>query len=146
MIIAGIDPGKHKCAVAWANRGEIRHVYLCSEYCEPGYKRTLICVDELWCEVPRVYPGVRAQDPNDLIQVAIGLGRAVECFYAKKRVDVYPREWKGTIKKEVMTARIKKILTASGEIKVLDAKGLENDHNCLDACGIALYALGRLSY
>lgn len=139
MILGGIDPGKHVSYLSRFDNGVLHSIY----WGDPPYGQYF---DVLHVEVPHVYPGVRAENPNDLIEVARGLERAICAQKYGELVEYRPREWKGTIKKRVMTRRIQKILTASGEIKVLESQGLENDHNVLDSCGIVLYALGRLNY
>jgi hypothetical protein len=58
---------------------------------------------------------------------------------------VQPRQWKGTVDKDVMIERIKTSLDLSEMKNVClpKAKGLH--HNVWDAIGIGLWASGRLS-
>ena len=100
--------------------------------------------DALVIERPQVYQG-RAQkgDPNDLISLAIEVGRISTLFGEVE--FVLPRKWKGTIKKEMMTARIIKTLTTNELLLVKELKLAKSyEHNVLDAIGIGLWKLGRL--
>jgi hypothetical protein len=98
-------------------------------------------------EVPRIYPASRQKgDPNDLLALARIVGRLQE-HYLAAGADVEliePRTWKGTLPKEAMTERIRGRLSAAERARVAPvARSLE--HNVLDAVGIGLHALGRLS-
>jgi len=104
-------------------------------------------------ELPQVYTASKQKgDPNDLIRLAYHAGRLGMLFDAFARCEVetiYPREWKGTIKKEIMTNRILSKLEPS-EIAVFNYAckkykvPASKQHNLIDAIGIALWKAGRL--
>jgi Holliday junction resolvasome RuvABC endonuclease subunit len=99
--------------------------------------------DILVLEQPRIYPGVRREDPNDLIQLAGVLGAiAAHWESVPTIVAYYPAAWKGQVPKKVMTNRILKHL-ATGELSRLVSVGAK-DHNTIDAIGLGLFHLGRM--
>ncbi len=138
-VFVSVDPGVHASGMAWWTYGKLAQV----EYCKPGHNILQIATD-LLIEVPQVYQG-RAQkgDPNDLITLAVEVGRITTLFSNYKLVK--PREWKGTIKKEMMLRRILKTLTMP-ELLMLKALKLpkSKEKECIDALGIGLWYLGRL--
>ena len=143
-MIGAIDPGKHACAFAAGENGKIIDVTYGTS---PGPWGDMI-FEKLYFEKPQVYPGIRNEDPNDLIDVAIGGAIFFSQFrFGSCVVSIHPREWKGTIKKEVMTRRIESRLYPD-ELKLVDNLRLpkETRHNALDACGILLHHFGRLEY
>ena len=100
-------------------------------------------IHEIVIELPQVYAGSKSKgNPNDLIKLAYEAGRVVGSAAAKV---IKPREWKGTIKKEVMLKRILSKLD-DRELRLLKGLGLppSKEHNVVDAIGIGLWALGRL--
>lgn len=130
-----VDPGVNGCG--WARWDAFGRLAAC------GYSRHLPYDSPVVVEVPQIYPGVRSKgNPNDLIRVAFAAGRAVglsECQVVK------PREWKGTIKKEVMLKRILKSLDDK-ELQIIKDLKLPKsvEHNVVDACGLGLWYLKRL--
>jgi hypothetical protein len=103
-------------------------------------------------EIPQVYEAARQKgDQNDLISVAFSAGavaRAVTCsFYTGSgplSVSYKPREWKGTIDADTMTARIESRLT-DYERRKIEKCAASLRHNVIDAVGIGLHYLGRLN-
>jgi hypothetical protein len=97
--------------------------------------------DMLVCEMPRVYPGVRAEDPNDLLDLAGVLGAVVSSFPGIVRM-YFPSDWKGQVPKKTMTERIR------GFVKPEEWRRIADDgaktHNTLDAVGLGLFHLGRM--
>jgi hypothetical protein len=95
-------------------------------------------------EVPQVYQGSKQLgDPDDLLQLA-GVVGAIASLGFRGSVDgVAPREWKGTIKPDIVIARVQAILTPeeTARVELPTAKGLQ--HNVWDAVGIGLYTVGR---
>ena len=101
--------------------------------------------EQLWVEFPQVYRAeAQKGDPNDLLDVA-GVASACSAVMAKYCGinHVIPRMWKGTIKKDVMLERIRQTLSPDELVRIQDAGALT--HNAVDAAGIGLFALGRLS-
>mgnify|MGYP000665018398 CR=1 FL=1 len=99
----------------------------------------------VFVEFPRVYPHSDQQkgDLNDLLDVAGVASAVAAAFFPAQIKHFYPQEWKGTIKKAVMTERIKKSLNSGEQMKV--EKAGSKDHNTYDAAGIGLHVLGRLN-
>lgn len=96
-------------------------------------------------EFPRIYPGHAKIDNNDLIDIAtVGAAIATWCE-AHEIVSVFPADWKGTVKKEVMTARIKEALSPAESLRIDKNCQRRLLHNVYDAVGIGLHRFGRLS-
>lgn len=97
---------------------------------------------DMYLEVPQVYGGPRAEDPNDLIDLA-GVDGAIASRYASSNLNFFlPRQWKGQVPKDKMTQRIKEQLFDFELARVKSAGA--KDHNTYDAIGIGLFVLGRL--
>lgn len=96
-------------------------------------------------EVPQIYPGRSSKgDPNDLISVAVTVGRIVQLFGSQVET-VRPRTWKGTVDPDVMLDRIISRLMSSELVAYRATKVISSRlHNVIDAVGIGLYKLGRL--
>lgn len=94
--------------------------------------------DEIVCERMQVYgPEHSKGDPNDLITLSLIAG-------ALRPTWLYlPRTWKGQLPKDTMGARIISRLTADEKTRIVDAGA--KTHNAIDAVGIGLYHVGRLS-
>jgi hypothetical protein len=153
-----IDPGVHACGAAlfkddellcasfvcefisehpWAGTGAAVWEWALSMGWSPAFHRTLII------EKPQIYPGPRQENPNNLLDLSGVGGFIAGCVGADHFMTVLPRQWKGTIPKAQMTARIESKLTPveRGRVIRVGAK----DHNTLDAVGIGLYYLNRLN-
>lgn len=143
-LVIGIDPG-NCTGVAYVLDGILVEAYatdpdgrLTDTWCVPTMRAVV--------EFPRVYPGGRTRQANDLITLAITTGRWIERAYglgcAVTRVE--PRAWKGTAPKAVMGRRILASLSAP-ERKVIDALRLPPSklHNVVDSVGLALWGAGR---
>lgn len=99
--------------------------------------------DVLVLERPRVYPGVRNEDPNDLLELAGILGAIAAHWESVPELAVYyPAEWKGQVPKKVMTQRILKHLRPGESDRIVTAGA--KDHNTIDAVGLGLFHLGRM--
>jgi Holliday junction resolvasome RuvABC endonuclease subunit len=99
--------------------------------------------DQMAIELPQVYMRTRSKgDPNDLIHLA-GLVGALTHWFRGTTFTYLPHDWKGTVPKEIMEARILKRLSDDEKSKIQKApKGLM--HNVYDAVGIGLVHLKRL--
>lgn len=131
-----VDPGVNASGVAYWKNGELKAVY---------YMRPSTIWDSLIIELPQVYMGSKSKgNPNDLIRLAFEAGR-ISGLSVHDIETVLPRQWKGTIKKEVMLKRVVSRLT---DAELLLLKGLNlprsAEHNAVDAIGIGLWKLGRL--
>lgn len=118
-------------------------------------------------EKPTIYPGDRRTDPNDLIDLAVVVGRWLQL--AEQSITVLPRVWKGTTPKPISHRRIWRTLDAHERDAVARCVGMSTHaidrkieaaclrlastgkvtgysweaHNALDAVGIGLFELGR---
>lgn len=100
--------------------------------------------DKAVIEFPRIYPGHAKIDNNDLLDIAtVGAAIATWCE-ADEIVSVFPADWKGTVKKEVMTARIKGALSPAEAHRIDKNCQRRLLHNVYDAVGIGLWRFGRL--
>lgn len=139
MRTAYIDGGKHMCAVAVALNGRIESVHYCApqDYTGPQCQSVL-------AEKPMIYRGGKA-DPDDLIEVAIGLGYMIGMLRPVVVRKILPRQWKGTVNKTVFTERIRARLSPK-EIELMSIIGLpkKTEHNVLDAIGLLMHDTGRL--
>lgn len=104
--------------------------------------------DEIVIELPQVYRAAQSKgDPNDLIKVALQVGRWMERAIVR-RVPVHlvkPNEWKGQVRKEIHHERVRKLLH-SPELDFVNSTRLPETkaHNMLDAVGLGLWRLGRM--
>lgn len=112
----------------------------------------------LVAECPQTYDGRAARgDPNDLIAVAVCVGRFVQLgkTAGARVLLVTPRAWKGTVRKDITIMRAWEELSAT-ERKVCDltpqarrtldsGRGLTDGASCdaMDAVALGLRALGR---
>lgn len=138
-MLVSIDPGKHKCGMAWWEDTELVTAGLVESPPLLIPEKT----NHLVIEVPQIYARSKSKgDPNDLIDLAVMVGRIIsicDISYTLYR----PREWKGQVPKDVMVSRIKgKLSKKELERITLPAKTLQ--HNVFDAIGIGLKYLNRL--
>lgn len=167
MITIGIDPGKRGCGVA-IFEGSVLHAatyvrgsqekapslllanlvaHRVVDFCRAVVPLPAVCTIAI--EVPRIYPaGQHKGDQNDLIDVAmVSSACAAALFCLLPSADLrafYPRDWKGTIDADVMTKRIESRLTAAERLRFTHVSSTL-DHNTIDAVGICLHVLGRLT-
>lgn len=152
--IIAFDPGTH--AVAWAalEDGKLKRCGL-----ERG-KTPVELLDRLdarfgiaWAPGTRAiieWPQVYRQrhwkgDPNDLVDLAAVAG---VLRHLCRRIDpklVRPHEWKGSVPKDVMNARVEKRLDEAELLALHTANAPASlRHNIVDAIGLGLWAQGRL--
>lgn len=98
-------------------------------------------------EFPQVYPGNRSEDPNDLLQVARGAGQwehwsIGKCMYVYR---VAPREWTAGVPKDVRCKRVIEQLSDEEITKLPRSLADSKLHNVLDAVGLGLWALDRMT-
>lgn len=116
--------------MAFAVENEARHA---------GYEGS----ERVLVELPQVYQSKHQKgDQDDILQLAGVVGAL--CMALPPSRTVRPREWKGTIAKEVMTRRILSRLDTDEDAAIL-RKSEALDHNIIDAVGIGLWYLGRLN-
>jgi hypothetical protein len=103
-------------------------------------------IGELVIERPQVYrPKESKGDPNDLIKVAIEVGRWVEraSLSGARVLQTLPNEWKGQVPKDVHHRRALAILS-DDERAAIPSLPRTYAHNALDAVALGLWRLGRL--
>lgn len=107
---------------------------------------------DLVIEIPQHYPGQRGHKAdataNDLIGLAYIAG-AVAGQGWKGVTEVYPRQWKGTVSKEITKHRLigteeKAGVLTPAEIEILCSVPGQTRHNAIDAIGLGAWRLGRL--
>lgn len=108
----------------------------------PYHRGAYSCLDQIRvvAEVPierRDGTGRRAP-VEDLITLAIRLGRVTSNFPEHEIELVTPHAWKGNLSKTLTRSRVMVSLSDEEKIRVGEA-----DHNAIDAIGLGLYALGR---
>lgn len=141
--LVSIDPGVHEHYLArWADNRlrAVACVPVGQEICWPTSD---YCTD-LAIEVPQVYPGIRKEDPNDLINLAISAGIAIGSCQWRLVTRYLPCQWKGQTPKAIHNRRTLKKLTPE-ERAVYDACTVPagRKHNIIDAIGIGLHHLNR---
>jgi len=112
----------------------------------PAVSTLLNGCQALIVELPQVYRAAESKgDPNDLIQVAVEVGRWVERgTVCGSRVRlVRPAEWKGQTPKEVHHRRVQRALGAQ-ELARLPDLPKTKAHNMMDAIGLGLWQLERM--
>lgn len=97
-------------------------------------------------ELPQVYRAAQSKgDPNDLIKVALGVGRWIErgTVCGASVTLVKPSEWKGQVPKDIHHKRVLAALDKS-EAAAIPQMAQSQRHNALDAVALGLWRLGRL--
>lgn len=155
VALLSIDPGLRGCGVAfWKNSTLEKASYVKNPSPADGPAAWTVMAfavssefrqaydADVAVEIPRVYPGVRENDPNDLLQLAGVVGAIVGHIYPLSVRHYYPADWKGQVPKAVMTSRIVERVTQEEHSRVNSVGRL--DHNTWDAVGIGLFHLGRM--
>lgn len=138
-----IDPGESSGWALW-NDGKL-------VTCGAGDFKSLCCTMGVMpkgaiIELPQVYlKRLSKGDPNDLIKVAVQVGRYVECLdrLGCKATLVHPHSWKGTVPKEAHHAQIWAYCTSKEqEIIRLNGQGLNKKAlgDMMDAVGLGKWA------
>lgn len=145
MLLA-IDPGQTS---GWALFTSARRLLACGLN-DPTKCRWHVptAFSKVVIERPRIYPGGRTKNPNDVLSVAINAGEwgGRYAFQGCEIEYVEPSKWKGQTKKEIQHARDwAKLGAEEQDIVTAAGKGMpaSKRHNMLDACGIGLWAVGR---
>ena len=141
MSLLAIDPGK---ITGWA-------LFEDSSLCDCGISKThpptrVFSKINVIIEKPKVYPN-RPIDSNDLIELAIRVGRIVE-YYSMHGCTVSlvrPSDWKGQLPKDVLWERARARLSEKERaVEAAATAAPSYRHNMRDAIGIGLWKLGRL--
>ena len=146
MLLA-CDPGKHACGLALFGG----QTYPTNRLIKACYVKTedLAHVLGNWAfdrfVIERQYLTPKHPRPQDIVELAYAAGRAEGIARVQTRdiTELQPIRWKGNVPKAIMTARILAKLDQT-EVARIEKVGYK-DHNTIDAIGIGLYALGRLT-
>jgi hypothetical protein len=147
MRLIAIDPVKNKVAWAGFDTDDKELLYVAAgtveTMCEHA-RRFYGGGIEVLIECPQVYQQRYLKgDPNDLIQVAITVGRLREAFGAGE--FVLPHIWKGNASKPIMHGRILRALSREENAAFVRGQiAAAHRGDVLDAIGIGLWRLGRL--
>lgn len=156
--LIAIDPGVRICGYAVFNNrnlskaGTMRTKYaVLSDQARglSGSARNVFSnlnLSYLVIELPVVYDKKQQKgDPNDLIKLAFVAGAIMRSLCLDHFPIVLtptPREWKGTIKKEIHHERIKAKCPEAEPLALKTPKTYR--HNVYDAIGLGLWALERI--
>lgn len=139
--------GKEQTIVSF---GFVRPETVVGEDCTVAYERAMSVMDALAAELESAdlvvieQPHHHRNTPNHesirvLVQFVQALYTALLLLHSDIMVKTYyPKQWKGTVKKEVTQNRIKLVLSESHQ-EVLDSYPKAMQHDVYDAIGIALY-------
>lgn len=135
--LIAIDPGK---TTGWA-------LFMGGKLCvaAPSVQSASIAGPfEVIIELPRIYPGGGKGDPNDIVDLAVLVGKFAERYKSGTVHLVTPRQWKGNVPKKIHQPRILKKLSPE-ELAVMPKRprAKDYDHNMVDAVGLGLFHLGR---
>lgn len=143
MTFLAIDPGRD---TGWCTVDERGEVTACSVG-HPIYRPDFVLPRAAIIEKPKVYPARNSKgDPNDLITLAVQVGTYVGVLKHLGVANVLlvePREWKGTLPKEIHHPRVWSILSAREQTVVTKAMLALTEsirHNGMDAVGLAKWA------
>lgn len=140
--VLAIDPGK-RC-IGWALfRDDV--LAECGLIRDPEFSSLqLPTAGKVVIERPQVYPQrVQKGDPNDLIDVALWAGACAVVAQGRTIEFVRPRQWKGTVPKDIHNARVAEKLNDLEASMLAAVKPASLRHNVTDAIGIGLWVLGR---
>lgn len=145
MRLIAIDPGVHGLGVAEFEGTTPTFIGYLAHESEAGAYRTACrfaapstsCVIE-W---PQVYSRGRKGDQDDLLRLAAIVGAVLVAPW-RHATRIRPRAWKGTVPGDVMTERL---ADRAREMGVIVQAPDFLAHNALDAFGLGLWYLGKLS-
>lgn len=134
-----IDPGTKY--YGWA---EFRfgHLLACGYTDDLGLSKIhATYIDTCVIEKPEIYARQSGVNNRDIAELAFSAGEIAGAF--KQRSTVYPRQWKGTVKGDVMCRRIHKALRESEPLAYALGRLPAGKHeHVLDACGLGLRCCG----
>lgn len=150
--LVSIDPGTRFTGYAWF---EGKRLVDCGVIKAKGLHPMLVKCREYFAECEEPMPLVAIEKPqvytqrkmkgdaNDLITISLVAGYCAS-FFEKSRF-VLPRDWKGTVDKDVMCRRVKNRWMNDHERFILEEKHIPKGqvNNTLDAIGVGLFVLGR---
>jgi hypothetical protein len=151
-MILCLDPGAQAAGVAlFENNGILRLAFLAQgknwqETADALFKRLgdhAILVTAVALERMQVYDDTPPKYANDLITLSLMAGRVTGFFlgagYNIAIKEYLPREWKGGVPKEIMTNRIKGMLTQKERDCIEEPRAKSLMHNVYDGVGIGIF-------
>lgn len=164
--LLSVDPSIRACGIAIFDRKKLVYVNVLRpsavinaaegirdvmDLAQDAWEKTMgasFSPETLVVELPQIYQQAQLKgDPNDLVPLAIMLGRLWERFKPKNMLMPLPKEWKGQVPKEVMNNRTLASLSKR-EVEIFSDDLLRVPgglrHNGMDAIGIGLWALKRM--
>jgi len=150
-----IDPGRDTGWALLAADGKLVDCGLGDP--RPARTRLPASSSSVVIERPQIYQGRMSKaDPNDIITLAILVGRYTEHFDFFGVEHILPHTWKGTVDPDVLCHRIVKSLPEDERALLvgvltplartpLEGKGLVagKRHNVIDAVGLAKWSIKR---
>jgi hypothetical protein len=139
--VLGIDPGLNACGIAWC-RGEVWNTLTVRPRATELHHilREIVAQvpagpwDLVVQERPQIYTNRKAKgDPNDMIPLAMLVGAIVLAVQPAPVLLPWPRQWKGTVPKDIHHARLRTRLPG--------IKACSKD--AMDAVGLVLWAMDR---
>lgn len=144
MNLISIDPGKKSSGIAVFENDIL--IDCCLQQSPSLFNILLPSISNVVIEKPQIYKQqLWKGDPNDLVEVAIVVGKYIQLFEECDIVEtVYPRLWKGQRPKAVDNNYTLSILS-DGERDIFNNVDIPRhlQHNIIDAIGIGLWKLGR---
>jgi hypothetical protein len=159
--LVALDPGAHDAGIAFFVDGRLTECALLRPKPDTPFEIARVAgmwvrralmnaggngrINSLICEGQFVYPGPRRNNPNDLFPLAQVVGGAMQTIDSFERRVISPREWTGSVPKEVRHRRFLATLDARETAIIMATKCPKTKlHNVIDACALGRWALGRL--
>lgn len=150
--LIAVDPGKFHCALSYFRGGQLDSVALIREESTLNVGLAAACwiservtdLDVLVEESQEAYPSASSAVNNSLLPLAFCNGVIAGNVQAQIRCNPLPKQWKGSCKKEVFTARIIRALTRE-EAAIFDAIRCPQDmkHNLYDSFSLGKWYLNN---
>jgi hypothetical protein len=99
-------------------------------------------IDALVLEVPQVYTRGKG-DPGDLVELAGVDGAILGRLMPVQQYGYKPREWKGSVPKDIHHARVRKTLTEAERQILENSAPASLRHNVLDAIALGKWWLAQ---
>lgn len=157
--LLAVDPGLRVCGIAYFNNGTLSFCVLVRnpEREARGPMAWMALAQQLravvppWCvpdtvvlEVPQVYVIGRGKgDPADLIELAGVDGAIAAQFPDAKHLGYRPRDWKGSVPKDVHQARVLKTLSEADKRLIEESSPASLRHNVIDAVALGAWFLKK---
>jgi len=157
-VLISVDPGINGCGVAYFIGDKlVKAMYVknpAKKDILPGYRAFSMAQavigtkaepwnDQLVLEYPQIYRGPRANNPNNLLTLALVDG-ALMGLFGNHAILYLPHAWKGSVDPDVCVARVQARLSAA-EMGQVELPAASLAHNVWDAIGIGLFHLGRFN-